>query len=75
MLAFGVSIMSITYSQSDEVQTRLRPPLSTTPSRLTRRLSRKSDLACASSKVLGYDMVGLCAQGPQEKLDTTLYSQ
>ena len=28
-----------------------------------------------SSKVLGYDMVGLCAQGPQEKLDTTLYSQ
>ena len=28
-----------------------------------------------SSKILGYDMVGLCAQGPQEKLDTTLYSQ
>ena len=28
-----------------------------------------------STKILGYDMVGLCAQGPQEKLDTTLYSQ
>jgi len=28
-----------------------------------------------ASKVLGYDLVGLCAQGPQEKLDTTLYSQ
>ena len=28
-----------------------------------------------SSKILGYDMVGLCAQGPQEKLDQTLYSQ
>lgn len=27
------------------------------------------------SKILGYDLVGLCAQGPQEKLDTTLYSQ
>ncbi len=28
-----------------------------------------------ASKILGYDLVGLCAQGPQEKLDTTLYSQ
>ncbi|EOD38405.1 putative S-malonyltransferase, partial [Emiliania huxleyi CCMP1516] len=28
-----------------------------------------------ASKVLGYDLVGLCAQGPQEKLDSTLYSQ
>jgi|Transcript_14037 [acyl-carrier-protein] S-malonyltransferase len=28
-----------------------------------------------ASKVMGYDMVGLIAQGPQEKLDTTLYSQ
>ena len=28
-----------------------------------------------ASKVMGYDVVGLCAQGPQEKLDTTLYSQ
>eukprot|EP00310_Coccolithus_braarudii_P015220 CAMPEP_0183332486 /NCGR_PEP_ID=MMETSP0164_2-20130417/1627_1 /TAXON_ID=221442 /ORGANISM="Coccolithus pelagicus ssp braarudi, Strain PLY182g" /LENGTH=469 /DNA_ID=CAMNT_0025501209 /DNA_START=62 /DNA_END=1471 /DNA_ORIENTATION=+ len=28
-----------------------------------------------ATKVMGYDMVGLCAQGPQEKLDTTLYSQ
>lgn len=27
------------------------------------------------SKVLGYDLISLCAQGPQEKLDTTLYSQ
>ena len=28
-----------------------------------------------ASKVLGYSLVDLCAQGPQEKLDTTLYSQ
>jgi len=28
-----------------------------------------------ASKILGYDLVGLCAQGPQEKLDSTLYSQ
>jgi len=28
-----------------------------------------------ASKVMGYDLVGLCAQGPQEKLDSTLYSQ
>jgi len=28
-----------------------------------------------AGKVLGYSLVDLCAQGPQEKLDTTLYSQ
>ena len=28
-----------------------------------------------ASKILGYNLVDLCAQGPQEKLDTTLYSQ
>ncbi len=28
-----------------------------------------------ASKILGYSLVDLCAQGPQEKLDTTLYSQ
>lgn len=28
-----------------------------------------------ASKVLGYSLVDLCAKGPQEKLDTTLYSQ
>jgi len=28
-----------------------------------------------ASKVLGYSLTDLCAQGPQEKLDTTLYSQ
>lgn len=28
-----------------------------------------------ASKILGYSLVELCAQGPQEKLDTTLYSQ
>merc|ERR1711871_666977 len=28
-----------------------------------------------AGKILGYSLVDLCAQGPQEKLDTTLYSQ
>ena len=28
-----------------------------------------------ASKILGYSLVDLCAQGPQEKLDQTLYSQ
>jgi len=28
-----------------------------------------------ASKILGYSLVDLCANGPQEKLDTTLYSQ
>ena len=28
-----------------------------------------------ASKILGYNLVDLCAQGPQEKLNTTLYSQ
>jgi len=28
-----------------------------------------------ASKILGYSMIDLCSQGPQEKLDTTLYSQ
>ena len=28
-----------------------------------------------ASKILGYILVDLCAQGPQEKLNTTLYSQ
>jgi [acyl-carrier-protein] S-malonyltransferase len=28
-----------------------------------------------AGKVLGYSLIDLCAQGPQEKLDTTLYSQ
>ena len=28
-----------------------------------------------ASKMLGYSLVDLCAQGPQEKLDQTLYSQ
>jgi [acyl-carrier-protein] S-malonyltransferase len=28
-----------------------------------------------AGKILGYSLLDLCAQGPQEKLDTTLYSQ
>ena len=28
-----------------------------------------------AGKILGYSLVDLCAQGPQEKLDSTLYSQ
>ncbi|KAL3894809.1 MAG: hypothetical protein SGPRY_013704 [Prymnesium sp.] len=28
-----------------------------------------------AGKILGYSLVDLCAKGPQEKLDTTLYSQ